>query len=259
MIASVALYGGAVATALGVAAASRPPAALGSRAYGVALAVIGIALAGAALAWPARERRVDAPHTPLDAFMPRYQFAERHVAQVSAPPAVTYAALLAVTADEIHFFRTLTWIRRAGRRGPASLLNAPANEPILAVATRTGFHPLASVPGRALVFGAFGAVTPAARAQVRGPFARFDSLATAAAFATLDAPGFAKIALDFRVEPDGRGGSVVSTETRVLATDDVTRRRFAAYWRAIYPGSAIIRRSWLAAIRRRAERSVTPR
>jgi len=30
------------------------------------------------------------------------------------------------------------------------------------------------------------------------------------------------------------------------------RRRFAAYWRLIYPGSALIRRSWLRAIRQRA-------
>ena len=30
------------------------------------------------------------------------------------------------------------------------------------------------------------------------------------------------------------------------------RRRFAAYWRVIYPGSAIIRRMWLRAIERRA-------
>jgi hypothetical protein len=44
----------------------------------------------------------------------------------------------------------------------------------------------------------------------------------------------------------------VSTETRVFATSPAARRRFAAYWRVIYPGSAIIRRSWLRAIRHRA-------
>ena len=44
-----------------------------------------------------------------------------------------------------------------------------------------------------------------------------------------------------------------STETRVFATDDSARRRFAAFWRVIYPGSALIRRMWLRAIQRRAE------
>jgi len=31
-----------------------------------------------------------------------------------------------------------------------------------------------------------------------------------------------------------------------------TRRRFAGYWRIIYPGSALIRRMWLRAVARRA-------
>jgi hypothetical protein len=34
-----------------------------------------------------------------------------------------------------------------------------------------------------------------------------------------------------------------------------TARRFALYWRAIYPSSALIRRMWLRAIRERAERA----
>ena len=42
-------------------------------------------------------------------------------------------------------------------------------------------------------------------------------------------------------------------ETRVHATDAPTKRKFAAYWRTIYPGSALIRVMWLRAIRRRAE------
>jgi hypothetical protein len=40
--------------------------------------------------------------------------------------------------------------------------------------------------------------------------------------------------------------------THVFATD-TARRRFALYWRIIYPGSAFIRRMWLQAIKRRAE------
>jgi len=40
--------------------------------------------------------------------------------------------------------------------------------------------------------------------------------------------------------------------TRVFASGPAARRRFAAYWRVIYPGSALIRRMWLRAIERRA-------
>ena len=59
--------------------------------------------------------------------------------------------------------------------------------------------------------------------------------------------------MNFRVIADGRGGSVLSTETRVYAPDAATRRELAAYWRVVHPGSALIRRAWLDAIRRRAE------
>ena len=65
-------------------------------------------------------------------------------------------------------------------------------------------------------------------------------------------PGFALATMNFRVTPDGLGASVVSTETRVFANSPEARRRFAVYWRLIYPGSAIIRRMWLSAIERRA-------
>ncbi len=44
----------------------------------------------------------------------------------------------------------------------------------------------------------------------------------------------------------------MTTETRVFANSDDARRRFAPYWRVIYPGSAIIRHMWLSAIARRA-------
>jgi hypothetical protein len=43
----------------------------------------------------------------------------------------------------------------------------------------------------------------------------------------------------------------VETETRALATDSRSRRRFARYWRLIRFGSGAIRRSWLRAAARR--------
>jgi hypothetical protein len=36
--------------------------------------------------------------------------------------------------------------------------------------------------------------------------------------------------------------------------DAAARRKFGAYWLVICPGSALIRRMWLRAIERRAER-----
>ncbi|MGH7548130.1 MAG: hypothetical protein ACREMM_08140 [Gemmatimonadales bacterium] len=59
--------------------------------------------------------------------------------------------------------------------------------------------------------------------------------------------------MNFLIEPTGSAGCVMTTETRVHATGARTRWRFGAYWFVIHPGSALIRRMWLRAIRRRAE------
>ena len=66
-----------------------------------------------------------------------------------------------------------------------------------------------------------------------------------------------KIAIDFRAEPIP-GGSRLSTETRVKATNERARRRFRVYWLAIGPFSALIRGRWLAAATASAKRSAAP-
>jgi hypothetical protein len=80
-----------------------------------------------------------------------------------------------------------------------------------------------------------------------------------AAFAALAAPGYAKAAMNFHWEEEAGGWLRLSTATRVFATSAGARRRFAAYWRIIHPGSALLRRTWLAAIRKRAEGAPTAR
>jgi hypothetical protein len=60
-------------------------------------------------------------------------------------------------------------------------------------------------------------------------------------------PDYSVATMNFRLVPDGTG-TRVSTETRVFSNGRETTRRFARYWRVIYPGSAVIRRMWLRAI-----------
>jgi hypothetical protein len=59
--------------------------------------------------------------------------------------------------------------------------------------------------------------------------------------------------VNVRVADAGGGLTRVTTETRCAGTDAAASRTFAKYWRAIYPGSAIIRRAWLDAIARLAQ------
>jgi hypothetical protein len=184
--------------------------------------------------------------TELDAFVPVYQFHEIHSTHVNAPPDRVFAAVKGVTPGEILFFRTLTWIRRFGRSGPESILNPPPGQPILEVATRTTFFTLAEIPNREILVGTI---------VIAPPGVQIDR--TPAAFKALDRPGFAKAAMNFLLEPE-RGGTRLTTTTRVYTTDADTSRRFAAYWRVIYPGSALIRRMWLRAAKQRAESPARP-
>jgi hypothetical protein len=180
--------------------------------------------------------------TELDRALPSYQFHEFHRTTVRATPERAYRAIKDVTASEIRFFGALTWFRRLGRPGPESILNAPERMPLLDVATRTSFITLADSV-REIVVGTV-VVAPPGAARPRTP-AEFQALQGRA--------GYALATMNFAVAPlsDGRCG--VCTETRVFATDEASRRRFAAYWRLINLGSAFIRVMWLRAIKRRAE------
>jgi hypothetical protein len=246
MVAVACVWTGLVLSALGLPSVVRPPRFLGIRSRRSAAAVLASGVLLVAVGWilPAREVQVDAVRDRIDEFAPVYQFSEHHVTHVEASPKRVFRAIRSVTADEILLFRTLTWIRRLGRPGPESILNAPEHMPLIDVATSTSFLLLAEEPDREVVIGTVVLAPPGFRPSGRP---------TPEDYKRLLAPGFAKAVMNFRVDPDGEGGSRLWTETRVFATDDVSRRRFAAYWRVIYPGSALIRRMWLRAIRLRAE------
>lgn len=243
---SAAVYLGIVVMLLGVALIVKPLPRLGVRNRLRASLVLdaGILLCVIALLAPTPETRVTMPRTRLDQFAPVWQFSEFHRIRIPAPPDSVYAAIKAVRADEIRLFRALTWIRRGGRPLPESILNAGDKAPLIDVALRGGFVKLADDPPLELVIGT----------AVHTPEGARDSL-TPRLFLR-PPPGYAVAAMNFRVVPDGPGASIVTTETRVFANGAAAKRRFAAYWRVIYPGSAIIRRMWLRAVARRA---TTPR
>jgi hypothetical protein len=71
-------------------------------------------------------------------------------------------------------------------------------------------------------------------------------------------PGWIKVGMEFRLESIPLG-TLLSTETRVLATDPRTRRAFAVYWFLIRPSSGAIRREVLSVVGHRAESTQRPR
>jgi len=177
----------------------------------------------------------------LDEFLSGFHFNEVHATTVAASPARVMRAIREVSPREIRFFRGLMLMRGFGRR-PGD--RADASRSLLDGALRHGFLMLAE-DDRELVLGAVGRFWRLSGETIR--------LASAREFLDFDRPGCAKAAVDFRLEDAGAGLTRVTTETRILGTDSAARRKFGRYWRLVHPGSAFIRRMWLAAIKKHAE------
>jgi hypothetical protein len=179
--------------------------------------------------------------------LPDYDFNEVHVRWVEARPEKVYEAIKSATAGEMPIVRLLFAIRSL----PAKLagkgeLPAAKDESLYEQMVGFGFTVLDEQPGQELVVG----VIDQAWKLDGGETARIRGADDFQAFAE---PGFIKAAMSFELA-EHAGGTQVRTETRVWATDPVARRKFGRYWRLIRPGSGAIRRSWLRAAKRRAER-----
>ena len=187
----------------------------------------------------------------LDAVLPAPHFTERHHRTVHAPVDVVWAAALSVTPQEIRLLAPLMALRslpqlvrgtrqRSMRVDDASFIDVFEEEGF--VCLRRDAH---VTGGRAVaLYGAAGRFwSPSANTPT--------PLADAEAFAQHRLPGTVKVAFSLEVvEQDG--ATLVTTETRLSGTDAAARRVFGRYWLIIRGPSGLIRRSWLAAIDRRA-------
>ena len=210
------------------------------------LAVI-VVLGGAMLLWYAASDDPPGPAstTLLESTMPVYDVQEIHSTYVDASPSTVYEAILAVTPGETALARPFMWLRTLPRRisGRRGLDEDVWHRPVLSV---PGTAVLGSDPGREIVVGLIGEFWKLRDAQSVAVVSRQQ-------FMAFDAPGYAVSTLSFHVEPE-REGSRVTTITRVRTTDPASHRAFRRYWRAIGTGSALLRRTWLRAVKARAER-----
>jgi hypothetical protein len=227
VLGGILLYLGLIGAVAGAASLVIPIRFLGIRSRRQALAVLAMAVAAfvAGVYLPVDRTYATRPDTALDMYAPVYQFSEFHSVSIHASKQQVYAAIHEVTAGEIRFFHTLMWIRFGGR----GLADRTSRQPILDAFTAKTFTLLADDPDE-ILFGRSG--------QPRGG----------------SHPGeFIEIAMNFRTREVDPAHTILTTETRVYATGSQTVHGFAAYWRMIYPGSALIRRMWLRAIQMRAE------
>jgi hypothetical protein len=188
-----------------------------------------------------------APRSLLDEAIQSFDANEVHDIWVPACPQVVFAAVKQVTVQEVRLLLPLEALRLL----PSLLTRRPVfwprrSAPVLEQFT-AGVVPLGERTGDEIVAGAVGRFWRLAGSEPAGVRTREDFLAFAE-------PGYAKAAIAFLVRPE-RGGSRVITETRVAGASPEPTPAFMRYWLVIRLGSGAIRRSWLAAIRRRAAAS----
>jgi hypothetical protein len=183
--------------------------------------------------------------TLLDDALPDYDFRERHARRIAAPPERVDRAVRAVTIDDMPLARLLFAIRATpGRLHSGTRRSRPKDVPLLEYALRLGFGPLGDRPADEIAVGMIGQPWK----LTGGEWRLFEEPGD---FSTFAEPGFVKAAMNFRVEAAGQG-TLLTTETRILATDPLSRRRFRRYWFVIRAGSGLTRLSWLRAAERRA-------
>jgi hypothetical protein len=194
----------------------------------------------------------------LDELMPRYDVVERHATLVRAAPTAVYAAIREADLAGGPLTRLLLALRalpaalvallRSPRAAVAELRERRARRGVrLADFERAGFSVVAERAPHELVIGLLGRFwTP------RGALCAEVNVDT---FRAGPPPGQALAGWNFTIDAQPDGRCALRTETRVWCAPDA-RLRFRLYWLVVRPGSGLIRRSMLQAIRRQAEHGV---
>jgi hypothetical protein len=181
----------------------------------------------------------------IEQYLPTYDVRDYHEAQVMAPATTAYAALRALDLNRSWMVQALFTVRSLPSRLLRRKSPPPPSGTFLEQALALGWVILEEAPGRALVAGA---VT-----QPWKPVVQFHGL-PATEFMRFSTPGFTKIVWAIAARPVTPDVSVLSIETRVLATDPASRRKFRVYWYVVRPGVRLLRRVALHRTRRALER-----
>jgi hypothetical protein len=182
----------------------------------------------------------------LDRYFPHHDFREIHAVPTCASSQAVLHALRKITPADVPLVRTLMGIRSL----PALLFGgAPfrskRHTPFLDQIIGSGFLLLEETKNEVLLgtIGKFwrpsGGLCP--------------EILAAEEFRSFAEPGWAKVGWNFVVEGEGDNRRI-RTETRICCTDESSRTLFGFYWWIVRPGSGMIRKSILRALKQQAEK-----
>jgi hypothetical protein len=158
--------------------------------------------------------------------MPRYSLRQVDRVAVAAEPSHAYAVARNVDMYRIPFVRWLFQLRTLPERIAAWVRGKPYNPNLSSriediARAGSGFLVLREEPGREVVIGSVGKFW-----QLAIEFAPV----TPDTFTAFERPGYGKLAWCIRVDPRVGGGSWLTVELRVGATDAASLARFKRYW-----------------------------
>lgn len=173
----------------------------------------------------------------IDQHLGEYQFGARHSIEIGADGRAVFDTARHGDFSDSAVIRRLFRLRGLSR-------SAASVDGMLGLR----FVLLAEQSGREFVLGAVGKPwTPS------GKLLALDG----EGYAAFVAPGYAKIAWNFMVDRPPAAPVRLSTEVRVLCTDNGSRRKFGFYWWLVGPLSGWIRREMLRGIKQRLEHAVS--
>lgn len=184
----------------------------------------------------------------LDQFVPKYQFREIHAITIRASAPKVLESARSIRPSDVPLVGFLMGLRSipAALRGGECYKPGKNDAPFLdQVVGETGFLVLGEEPGKEFVLGIVGQfwkLTGNINHMILSP----DQ------FLLFQEDGWAKAGWNFLVEQEGMTTHLV-TETRIHVQGTWAKRRFWFYWLMIRPGSGLLRRTMLKAIKRKAE------
>lgn len=180
----------------------------------------------------------------LNQVLPNFDFSEVHSTWVPVIPNAADRAFRNLTNSEVFLLKPLLWLRTLPSRITGH--NYPTVEP--GQTLLKDFCTYVDIPGQEYVLGEICRPW-----QILGDL-NLQHIAATEDFVAFQEPNFVKITISYHYEGKA-GGTRVTTETRVAGTCRDATNRFRFYWWGIRIPSGMIRRSMLAALRRRIARN----
>jgi hypothetical protein len=182
--------------------------------------------------------------TLIAQLMPAFRLRQVDHVAVGAPPERAWKAVEAFDASSIPYIRWLFDLRLIPAWIAARVRGRPAPErarlSLRDAGDVPGFFRLEE-PGQEICVGSIGKFWKSDIEYAPEPQRQFQTFAE---------PGFGKLAWSLRIDPRASGGSWITFDLRVGATDDQAWRTFGRYWLLIGQFSHLIRRGLLGALQR---------